>query len=192
MEEWMHFKGYVKDLAEYEFKPANIVLDICQIYTHLGSSDAFCLAVSQDGRSYSPQLFSLAEDVLLRIGGGGLIVELQNVATRVAKFASQQKCQEEILSEAPEEFLDPIMSTLMADPVILPSSRTILDRSTIARHLLSDQTDPFNRSPLTMDMVKPADELRQRIEAWIKEKTSERAAQEGSSSSSKDEEMKIP
>ena len=26
-------------------------------------------------------------------------------------------------------------------------------RSTIARHLLSDQSDPFNRNPLTMDQV---------------------------------------
>jgi hypothetical protein len=38
------------------------------------------------------------------------------------------------------------------------------------RHLLSDQTDPFNRSALTMDMVTPNDELRLQIEAWIKEK----------------------
>jgi len=38
------------------------------------------------------------------------------------------------------------------------------------RHLLSDQTDPFNRSPLTMDMLKPNDELRLQIEAWIKER----------------------
>ncbi|XP_071438590.1 ubiquitin conjugation factor E4 A [Hetaerina americana] len=183
----------VKDLAEYEFKPASIVLDICQIYTHLGSSDAFCLAVSQDGRSYSPQLFSLAEDVLLRIGGGGLIVELQNVGARVAKCASQQRSQEELLSEAPDDFLDPIMSTLMLDPVVLPSSRTVVDRSTIARHLLSDQTDPFNRSPLTLDMVKPADELRCRIEAWIKERKREKNMEEDSrpGCSSKDDDGKM-
>lgn len=54
----------VKDLKEYEFDPANTVLNICKIYVHLYESDAFCLAVSQDGRSYSPQLFGLAEDVL--------------------------------------------------------------------------------------------------------------------------------
>ncbi|KAJ9594013.1 hypothetical protein L9F63_014573, partial [Diploptera punctata] len=54
----------VKDQKEYEFNPANIVMDICKIYVHLYESDSFCLAVSQDGRSYSPQLFTLAEDVL--------------------------------------------------------------------------------------------------------------------------------
>lgn len=38
-----------------------------------------------------------------------------------------------------------------------------------ARHLLSDQTDPFNRSPLTMEQVVPNDELRARIEQWLTE-----------------------
>ena len=47
------------------------------------------------------------------------------------------------------------MSHLMSDPVRLPNSLQIVDRSTIARHLLSDQTDPFTRAPLTMDQVEP-------------------------------------
>lgn len=47
------------------------------------------------------------------------------------------------------------------------------------RHLLSDQTDPFNRSPLTMDLVKPNDELRNQIEAWIREKRQQRANSSG-------------
>ena len=37
----------------------------------------------------------------------------------------------------------------------------IVDRQTIARHLLSDQNDPFNRDPLTLDKVIPQDELKQ-------------------------------
>lgn len=160
----------VKDQKEYEFDPAAIVMNICKIYVHLCNSDEFCTAVSSDGRSYSPQLFQLAEDVLARIGGGALITDLQLVANKVAMMASRQKTEEEILAEAPEEFLDPIMSTLMMDPVILPSSRKTVDRSTIARHLLSDQTDPFNRSPLTMDQVKSDEDLRLKIEAWVREK----------------------
>lgn len=43
------------------------------------------------------------------------------------------------------------------------------------RHLLSDQTDPFNRSPLTMDMVKPDVELQQKIQEWISQKKQEKA-----------------
>lgn len=47
------------------------------------------------------------------------------------------------------------MYTLMRDPVILPSSRTTIDRSTIKSHLLSDSKDPFNRVPLTLEEVVP-------------------------------------
>lgn len=123
----------MKDAKEYHFEPAETVLDICKIYVNLQESDSFCLAVSQDGRSYSPNLFTLAEDVLIRIGGGTLIGELKEVACKVAEKARELKANEEALSDAPDHFLDPIMSTIMNDPVILPSSRQTVDRSTIAR-----------------------------------------------------------
>lgn len=54
----------VRDKKEFQFDPANTVLEICRIYTNLQNSNAFCLAVSQDGRSYSPKLFEYAEQVL--------------------------------------------------------------------------------------------------------------------------------
>ena len=50
---------------------------------------------------------------------------------------------------------DPILHTLMEDPVILPTSGVTVDRAVICRHLLSDQSDPFNRLKLTVDMLKP-------------------------------------
>lgn len=53
--------------------------------------------------------------------------------------------------------LDPLMATLMKEPVILPSSRTIVDLSTIKSHLLSDATDPFNRVPLKIEDVHPGE-----------------------------------
>lgn len=51
--------------------------------------------------------------------------------------------------------VDPLMYTVMRDPVLLPSSKTIIDRSTIKAHLLSDSTDPFNRVPLKLEDVVP-------------------------------------
>lgn len=35
------------------------------------------------------------------------------------------------------------------------------------QHLLNDSSDPFNRQPLTEDMIQPQVELRQRIEEFI-------------------------
>lgn len=65
------------------------------------------------------------------------------------------KRQEEIdFSDAPEQYKDPLMDTLMEDPVILPSG-TVMDRTVIIRHLLNNSTDPFNRQLLKEDMLIP-------------------------------------
>lgn len=161
----------VKDFSEYEFKPQELVQNICRIYTNLGcantdAAQAFCMAVSRDGRSYSPELFPQAQSVLLKIGQSILSIGVSELAEKILETASHQKKEDEAIGDAPEEFLDPIMSTIMDDPVVLPSSGITLDRSTIARHLLSDQTDPFNRSPLTMEMATPNVDLKNKILEW--------------------------
>lgn len=162
----------VKDKKELEFDPAFTVQCICCIYKNLGDCDSFCLAVAND-YSYSSKLFEDAEEILIRIGGGDLIVEISEFAEKINLLEKQQKEDEIALSDPPEEFLDPIMSTLMRDPVVLPSSKINIDRCTLQRHLLSDQIDPFNRAPLTMDQVRPNLDLKRQIEEWIAEKRSE-------------------
>jgi ubiquitin conjugation factor E4 B len=61
------------------------------------------------------------------------------------------------------------MGTLMTDPVLLPSN-IIVDRSTIVQQLLANPLDPFTRQPMTINDVVPADELRQKVEAWKAER----------------------
>lgn len=68
--------------------------------------------------------------------------------------------------------VDPILQTLMVNPVILPTSSITMDEAVIHRHLLSDSTDPFNRKPLTREMLIPNVELKRRIEEF---KASKRA-----------------
>jgi len=162
----------VSNLLKYEFKPGDVVARICQIYINLGDSERFLISVSADGRSYCPELFTWTQDVLIKISKAYLITGITEIAEKVAKLSTKKAAEEELLADAPDEFLCPIMSILMTEPVILPSSKQIVDRSTISRHLLSDQSDPFNRNPLTMDQVKSAEELRAKIHAWIEEKKS--------------------
>ncbi|KAE8592458.1 hypothetical protein XENTR_v10018761 [Xenopus tropicalis] len=158
----------VKDFSEFDFKPQQLVSDICTIYLNLGEEEHFCASVPKDGRSYSPMLFAQTVRVLKKINKpGNMIVAFTNLAEQIKSLADRQQQEEETFADAPDDFLDPIMSTVMSDPVILPSSRVTVDRSTIARHLLSDQTDPFNRSPLTMDQIKPNVELKDRILQWL-------------------------
>uniref|UniRef100_A0A671LQ63 Ubiquitin conjugation factor E4 A n=1 Tax=Sinocyclocheilus anshuiensis TaxID=1608454 RepID=A0A671LQ63_9TELE len=158
----------VKDFSEFDFKPQQLVSDICTIYLNLGDEENFCATVPKDGRSYSPTLFCQTVRVLKKINKpDDMIVSFSILADKIKSLADRHQQEEETYSDAPDEFLDPIMSTLMLDPVLLPSSNVTVDRSTIARHLLSDQTDPFNRSPLTMDQIRPNEELRQQIMKWL-------------------------
>uniref|UniRef100_A0A7N1A9U6 RING-type E3 ubiquitin transferase n=2 Tax=Kalanchoe fedtschenkoi TaxID=63787 RepID=A0A7N1A9U6_KALFE len=162
----------LKDPEKYEFRPKDLLKQIVHIYVHLAKGDKddiFPSAISKDGRSYNEQLFSAAADVLRRIGEDPRIIQDFVELGRKAKIAASEAMDtEEALGEIPDEFLDPIQYTLMKDPVILPSSRIIVDRHVITRHLLSDSTDPFNRSHLTSDMLIPDNELRARIEEFVK------------------------
>merc|ERR1711971_1030929 len=141
----------VSNLEKYSFRPGEVVGKICQIYLNLGECSSF----------------PGTERVLIKVGRADLASSIGHLATSVGRASSQHREEEELLSGAPDEFLCPIMSILMTDPVRLPSSKQVVDRSTIARHLLSDQSDPFNRAPLTMDQVEPETDLRQRVEEWM-------------------------
>ncbi|XP_074648807.1 ubiquitin conjugation factor E4 A-like [Tubulanus polymorphus] len=158
----------VKDFEELEFKPHELVSNISQIYLNLQTSDGFCRAVCRDERSYSAELFTQVEAVLARIRSPPVkISAIKTLAAKVQEYAKELKEEDEVLDDAPEEYLDPIMGTLMTDPVLLPASQTIVDRSTIARHLLSDQFDPFNRQPLTLNQVEPQTKLKEEILQWV-------------------------
>lgn len=59
-----------------------------------------------------------------------MISDLVEFAEKAKRLEQLQKESEEALTDPPEEFLDPILSTLMRDPVILPSSKISVDRPT--------------------------------------------------------------
>lgn len=169
-------KFNVNDKNDYEFKPREVLEKICQIYINLGRPEGnkkfreFCTAVSSDGRSYSENLLPQATEILFRTGMSSLGAEFETLSQLVHKVAVKNQMDEISTDDLPDTFLDPIMSTLMVDPVLLPSSRIIVDRSTIARHLLSDQTDPFNRSPLSMEDVIPETDLKNQIQTFLRER----------------------
>ncbi|CAA0820271.1 Probable ubiquitin conjugation factor E4 [Striga hermonthica] len=162
----------LKDPEKYEFRPKLLLKQIVNIYVNLARGDKdniFASAIIRDGRSYNEHLFDAAADVLRRIGEDVRIIhEFVELGRKAKVAASEAMDAEAVLGDIPDEFLDPIQYTLMRDPVILPSSKVIVDRPIIQRHLLSDSTDPFNRSHLTVDMLIPDVELKARIEEFIK------------------------
>lgn len=147
----------VENLQEYGFHPRTLLSEIVDVYLNLMNKENFIFAIARDGRSYKPQNFEKAAEILrkwsLKSPEELKKWEILQKKVKEAKEADEQA--EEDLGEIPDEFLDPLIYTLMEDPVILPSSRVSIDRSTIRSHLLSDPNDPFNRAPLKIEDVKP-------------------------------------
>ncbi|PKA50695.1 putative ubiquitin conjugation factor E4 [Apostasia shenzhenica] len=162
----------VKDREKYEFRPKQLLKQIVEIYVHINRGDkanVFPAAISKDGRSYNEQLFITAAGILGNLGEDSSVIEEFIQLGQKSKIAASDAMDAEAaLGDIPEEFLDPIQYTLMKDPVILPSSKISVDRPVIQRHLLSDNTDPFNRSHLTQEMLIPNVELKARIEEFVR------------------------
>lgn len=79
----------------------------------------------------------------------------------------------------PLEFLDPLIFTLINDPVVLPKTNTIMERSVIERQLLEKSENPFDRSELTLENLNSynletntktiIDNFNNRFEKWYTE-----------------------
>ncbi|CAI8017104.1 Ubiquitin conjugation factor E4 A [Geodia barretti] len=160
----------VEDMDKFHFKPKELVSSIVAIYVNLGQSSEFCRALPQDGRSFSIELLEESARIMRNLGYVELMEKMTSLIDRVHKYSNRLQMEESALDDAPEEFLDPVTSELMKEPVRLPTSGVTMDKSNIMRHLFSDGTDPFNRSPLTADMLEPDNQLRQRILDWKSQK----------------------
>lgn len=138
------------------------------VYLNLSKQEEFIKAVANDGRSFRPELFDRAVDLLSKrlLKSPAEIDQLKKFAADALRLKNETEADEEELGEIPDEFMDPIMFTLMKEPVVLPTSKITVDLATIKSHLLSDSTDPFNRSPLTIDQVTPNTDLKKRIEEF--------------------------
>ena len=93
------------------------------------------------------------------------MAELHALVQRLEQLSEEVQSDWDELGDVPDEFLDPILNTLMEDPVILPSG-VAMDRAVITRHLLNKRIDPFNRQPLDVKDLRDYSDMKRRIEAW--------------------------
>jgi len=70
-----------------------------------------------------------------------------------------QKKKKISYDDTPEEFIEPLIDEILNAHVILPASNMTCDRQTIETVLLSNPIEPYNRSPLTKEMLIPNKEL---------------------------------
>nr|XP_023019467.1 ubiquitin conjugation factor E4 B [Leptinotarsa decemlineata] len=161
----------VRNPDKYGWEPRRLLSQLVDIYLHL-DCDKFAEALAGDERSFRKQLFEDASARLERISikTPVQLEQFKALFLKAFQIVENNQKSEDWLADAPDEFKDPLMDTLMTDPVLLPSGQ-IMERSVIMRHLLNSNTDPFNRQVLTEDMLIPADDLKERIRIWKTEKT---------------------
>jgi ubiquitin conjugation factor E4 B len=162
----------IENPQEYGFNPKQLLADIVDVYLNLKGKEDFIQAVARDGRSYKPLTFERAANIMTKwaLKSAEELKSWSNLTTSIQRAKEADEQEEEDLGDIPDEFLDPLIYTLMKDPVILPTSRVTIDRSTIRSHLLSDPNDPFNREPLKIEDVMPNEELKVRIVEFIAER----------------------
>jgi ubiquitin conjugation factor E4 B len=170
-------KEKMKELA---WDPPEMLGQIVTLYLNLFDADAegaFVNAIVADGRSYRHEVLVEAALILKQLGtkSVGEISKFELLAEkcRVTHLAAEE--EEADLGDIPDEYIDPIMCTLMTDPVLLPSGDN-MDRANITRHLLTDEINPFTRQPLKVEDLVDNEKLKKEIENWIAER--KRAARE--------------
>lgn len=167
----------VNNPEQYKFRPKEMLKEIVETMLHFAGYPEFVDAVAANGY-YDGQVFAKAAHIAGRtqLLPPGEVEAFEAFVADVARAAQSVADLEASLGEIPDEFLDPLVFTLMKDPVELPSGYS-MDRACITQHLLNDQSDPFTRAPLTTEQLRPNTELKARIEQWIREKQQEQQQQ---------------
>ena len=168
----------LKNLKDYDFNPKFILGALLTVYSAFYDQNEFIEIVVKDIGFYNYDNFIRAKNLVENSGK----IEIDNndfnnylkLVEKLKDMEAKIKEEEINYDDAPDEFCDGITTTLMTDPVKLPKSNVIVDRTTIETHLLSDPTDPFNRTPLTKEMLIPCPELKARIEEYINKKKKEK------------------
>ena len=174
----LHNELKLKNIQDYNFNPHSILGSVLSIYSAFYYRTEFIRGVIKDERSYNFNNFDRAKNLVAN--NKAITInekDFNNYIIFVDNLRKEQKIlkSEEInYDDAPQEFIDPLTFLVMIDPVKLPKSNVILDRKTIETHLLSDQTDPFNREPLTKDMLIACPELKARIDEYMNNKKKEK------------------
>ncbi|TDH68810.1 hypothetical protein CCR75_001400 [Bremia lactucae] len=166
----------VKNPEQYKFRPKVMLQEIVQTLLHFAHYPSFLLAVATNGY-YDGPVFRKCAHIVARtqLLEPSDVQKFNTFVVEVEKAAEGAANLDEVLGEIPEEFLDPLIFTLMKDPVLLPSGYS-MDRSCITQHLLNDQSDPFTRVPLTIEQLQPNSDLKMKIEQWIQEQQQKHAA----------------
>ena len=170
----------IKSPEKYNFKPINILSLLANIYINLGYNGEIIKALSND-RLYEETNFNKMISVLIKkdVYGSNTWYKtglLYSIRDKIKNYNETNIDYDSY--DPPIELCDPLMTTLIEEPIKLPDSDIIMDKNIIIKHLLSNETNPFNRSKLTPSMlleynkkpeiIEEIKQLKQKIILWKK------------------------
>jgi len=172
----LRVKGNLRE--DYNFNAKLLLTSVVKIFNKLTSQNQLFLdAIVEDEahfnyNSYKKGINVLRKKNLMDLNQISLFEQSLEILSK--KF-EQKKNIEIMLGDIPIKYLDPIMQTLMTDPVILGKNKNkndtnkyVMDRKNIERHLMNNPNNPFNREPLTKNDLIPDTELKKEIDEWVK------------------------
>ena len=124
-----------EDLAEYGFRPIQLLEDLVDVYINLREKENFIFAVARDGRSYKPSNFDEAASILRKSKGATKSEDDIRVWVALSeKFKKAKELDqqaEEDMGEIPDDFLGPspisrgrpVLCALLTDVQIPCSTR---------------------------------------------------------------------
>jgi len=163
----------VNNPRKYHFRPKELMRSLVGLFINLSTSQRFLECVAEDERSYDAKVFDRAAKAIVKknIVDKPKALVFQNLIAKVDQIASSKANQQQQDEDIPERFLDPLMASVMREPVKLPTSGMVMDKGVILRHLLNKENDPFNRKKLTPDMLQELPDLKKEIEDFLAKRT---------------------
>lgn len=167
----------VKDIEG--FYPLSDLIILSDILSVFISNEKFIKVIGKNDTYDTPKLVSKFINILDK---KNMIYDtskeqLTLFVGKIQGIMELEKSREDI--QIPDEFCDPIMQTLIETPVLLPETNIFMERYVICRHLLSEETNPFNRDKLSIktldefnaleNIKAKIDEFKDKIDYWKKE-----------------------
>lgn len=146
----------------YEFHPKKILGLVVLIITNILKGNPKLIQVSGISNDLLQSAVKLCKTRNL------LMEEQIEEAEKIQAVLETVKPEELTLDDSiPDDFLDPLMFTVMKNPVTMLTSKITIDKSTFNQIMLNDQIDPFSRLPLDESKVVENVELKKKIDEFM-------------------------
>ena len=146
------------------FKPVKHLKIIFDTIYPLIEKPEFEKAMANEERFLKTEYLEKMVNILLK--NNLILIKEQEAIINFKSKIEEMRAPVESDEDIPDELLDPIMGTLIENPVLLPNTDTFIDYDVITRHLLTSSDNPFTRDPLSkteLEEYNARPEIQERI-----------------------------